>query len=70
MEFYYLVGLQQVETGMRKQFEESEETGPVRPDARPERPTRTARARLAIGAALYRLAEAIDPGAPVPSRQH
>ena len=25
---------------------------------------------LAIGTALYRLANAIDPAAPVPSRQH
>jgi hypothetical protein len=70
MDFFYLIGLQQVETGMRKQFEYAEEPRPERPDARPERPTRTTRTRLAIGAALYRLAEAIEPATPVPSRQH
>jgi hypothetical protein len=70
MEFNYLVGLQQVETGMKKQFEYASEPQPERPEPQRGRPTTTQRARLAIGAALYRLAHAIDPATPVPSRQH
>lgn len=71
MEFNYLVGLQQVEAGMKKQFDMPDNPEePDRPDTRPQRPTRTERARLAIGAALYRLANAIDPATPVPGRQH
>ena len=71
MDFSYLIGLQQVETGMKKQFEYASEPQPERPDTRRrEHPTASERARLAIGAALYRLANAIDPTTPVPSRQH
>lgn len=66
----YLVALHQVETGMRKQFEMPDNPAePDRRDALPERLTLTARARLAIGRTLHRLAEAIDPATPAPSRQ-
>jgi hypothetical protein len=69
MDTYY-VALHQVETTMKRQVEMPDNPEPPeRPDTRRQRPTRTARARLAIGAALYRLAAAIDPAAPVPSRQ-
>lgn len=69
MELYH-IGLHQVETHMKKQFEYDDEPRAEQPDARRSRTTATARVRLAIGAALYRLANAIDPAAPVPSRQH
>ncbi len=70
MEFFYLIGLQQVETGMKKQFEASEQTRPEHPATRRERPAVSERARLAIGAALDGLANAIDPATPVSSQQH
>lgn len=70
MELYY-IGLHHIETAMKNQFDLPENpTFPERPAPRREHPTTTRRTRLAIGAALYRLARAIDPAAPVPSRQH
>ncbi len=70
MEYNYLVGLHQVEAHMKKQFEYAEEPQPEPPGTRRQRVTVTERTRLAIGTALYRLASAIDPAAPVPNRQH
>lgn len=70
MDFSYLVGLQQVQSQMKKQFEYGDEAQPERHVDRRRRVTLTERARLAIGAALYRLADAIDPATPAPSRQH
>lgn len=69
MELYY-IGLHQVEQQMKNQFGPPEKPRQERPAARRQRPTVTERARLAIGAALYRLAEAIDPATPLPSRGH
>jgi hypothetical protein len=70
MELYY-IGLQQVETETKRQFDENREQRRLdRPETRQQRVTVSARARLAIGGALYRLAEAIDPVVPAPSRQH
>ena len=70
MEFFYLAGLQQVETGMKKQFEYASEPQPELPETRRQRVTVMERARLAIGGTLYRLANAIDPATPVPGCQH
>jgi hypothetical protein len=71
MELFH-VGLQQVETHMRNQFDYTDQPQPERPDARRPRVTVTERARLAVGRALYALANAIDPNTntPIPSRQH
>lgn len=70
MEFYY-VGLHQVDSVMRNQFGPPEERERQdRPATRRARSNVTARARLAVGQALYALASAIDPGTPAPSRQH
>jgi hypothetical protein len=70
MELYY-IGLHQVEQQMKNQFEMPEgPRRPERPETRRQRPTAAEKARLAIGGALYRLAEMIDPATPVPSRQH
>lgn len=70
MDFFYLIGIQQVENGMKRQFEYADEPQPERPVARPGRLATTKRARLAVGSALYRLAQVIDPAVPVPSRPH
>jgi hypothetical protein len=67
----YSISLIAIDEHVRKQFgppEQNERS--ERPTTRPERPGVTTRARLAVGHALYALANAIDPGAPVPSRQH
>ena len=68
--FSYQIALRDINATMRRQLED-DQPEPDREVETPPAPSRTTRARLAIGSALHALADGIDP-APrgVPSQQH